>query len=76
MSILPGTIARRGRSDYYRSEARRIESLAAAEGAGSGRDRFLEVAQEYRLLAAWYETLPVFAEPQALTVQPSSRRPS
>jgi hypothetical protein len=53
MSIQPGTIALKGRSRYYASEARRVQDLAD-NGPAESRDRFIEVAREYRTLAAWY----------------------
>lgn len=72
MSIQPGAIALKGRSRYYASEARRVQELADANGAGEGRDRFLEVAREYRTLAAWYAVEPPADERLALLHQPSS----
>lgn len=72
MSIQPGAIALKGRSRYYASEARRVQDLAD-KGPGESRDRFLEVAREYRTLAAWYaddEERP--DEPDALKLQPSA----
>lgn len=52
MLAFPGSHALHGRAAYYRSEAARIEALAAAAQAGEGRECFMRVAQEYRGLAA------------------------
>ncbi|WP_421936176.1 hypothetical protein [Phenylobacterium sp.] len=70
MSIEPGAIALKGRSRYYAAEARRVQNLAD-RGPGEGHDRFLEVAREYRSLAAWYDDGDSRAdEPAALKLQP------
>ncbi|WP_430424502.1 hypothetical protein [Phenylobacterium sp.] len=72
MSVQPGTIALKGRRRYYASEARRVQDLAD-KGPGESRDRFLEVAREYRTLAAWYADADDQAdEPEALKPQPSA----
>jgi len=52
--VPPGTLAHAGRAAYYRAEAARIETLAAA--ADQGREHFAQVAQEYRRLADTLET--------------------
>ena len=49
MFVPPGTLSLAGRAAYYRAEAARIETLAAA--ADQGREHFAQVAQEYRQLA-------------------------
>lgn len=46
---------RRGLADYYLAEAARVEALALDAPPGAGRERFLQVADEYRGLAAWVE---------------------
>lgn len=45
----------RGLVDYYLAEAARVEALAADTAPGAGRERFRQVAEEYRGLAAWVE---------------------
>lgn len=72
MSIQPGTIALKGRSRYYASEARRVQDLAD-QGPDESRDRFLEVAREYRTLAAWYADYDDQGdEPETLKLQPNA----
>jgi hypothetical protein len=46
------------RGAYYRAEAERVAQLAEGAEPGQGRELFVQVAAEYRTLAAYYETLP------------------
>lgn len=46
------------RTDYYRAEAERVQRLAESTPRGQGRERFEQVAAEYRSLADYYEAAP------------------
>lgn len=46
------------RTEYYRSEADRVQRLAEKAQPGHGREQFERVAAEYRSLADYWETLP------------------
>ena len=47
-----------GRGAYYLAEAERVARLAETAEPGQGRELFVQVAAEYRTLAAYYENLP------------------
>jgi len=46
------------RTEYYRSEADRVQRLAQATEVGRGREQFERVAAEYRSLADYWDVRP------------------
>lgn len=52
-----------GRAAYYRSESERVRRLATETAPEAGRERFLEVAREYRLLADYLDPEAEAPEP-------------